>query len=88
MEKKVLDYRVIIEPERVGGKTVYNAYAPTLGVADYGDNIEGVLTSIKEGIQLAIECLVEAGKEVPQDNTNEQLITTVHISTNKFSPAL
>jgi len=54
METKVLNYRVIIEPEHYpdGGK-VYNAYCPTLGVADYGDSVEEVLGSIKEGILLA-----------------------------------
>jgi len=57
MEKHVLNYRVIIEPEKMGKKTVYNAYCPTLGVADYGDSVEDVLKSIKDGIKLAIECL-------------------------------
>lgn len=59
MEKKVLNYRVIIEPEKMGRKTVYNAYCPTLGVADYGDSVDEVLESIKDGIKLAIECLIE-----------------------------
>jgi len=54
METKVLNYRVIIEPECYpdGGK-VYNAHCPTLGIADYGDSVEEVLESIKEGILLA-----------------------------------
>lgn len=46
----------------MGKKTVYNAYCPTLNVADYGDSIEEVLESIKDGIQLAIECLLEEYK--------------------------
>ena len=57
MEKAVLSYRVIIEPEKIGRKTVYNAYCPSLGVSDYGDSMEEVLKSIKDGIKLAIECL-------------------------------
>ena len=57
MEKHVLNYRVIIEPEKMGKKIVYNAYCPTLGVVDYGDSIEEVLESIKDGIKLAIDCL-------------------------------
>ena len=88
MEKHVLNYRVIIEPEKMGKKTVYNAYCPTLDVVDYGDSIEEVLESIKDGIRLAVECLLEEKKEVPKDNIDEQLITTVQISTNKFSPAM
>ena len=88
MEKHVLNYRVIIEPEKMGKKIVYNAYCPTLGVVDYGDSIEEVLESIKDGIKLAIECLLEEKKEVPKDNIDEQLIATVRISTNRLIPAL
>jgi len=79
MEKKVLNYRVIIEPEAMGKKTVYNAYCPTLQVTDYGYSIEGVLKSIKEGIELAIECLLDEGKEIPVDNVNKQVITGVEV---------
>lgn len=79
MEKRILNYRVIIEPEKVDKKTVYNAYCPTLQVADYGDSIEEVLKSIKEGIELAIECLVEEGKEVPADDVGKQVITGVEV---------
>lgn len=89
MEERVLNYRVIIEPEKIGRKTVYNAYVPTLSVVDYGDTVEEVLKSIKNGIELAIECLLEDKKEVPQDNIESQLITTVSIFKRKFSlPAL
>ncbi len=56
MEKKVLNYRIIIEPEKYeDGSTVYVAYCHTLGVTDYGDTVEGVLKSIKDGIELAID---------------------------------
>lgn len=88
MEKQILNYRVIIEPEKVGGKTVYNAYCPSLGVADYGNSVEEVLESIKDGIKLAIECLLEEKKEIPQDNIEEQFITTVRISTGRLNPSL
>jgi len=88
MEKQVLNYRVIIEPEKMGRKTVYNAYCPSLRVVDYGDSIEEVLKSIKDGINLAIECLVEEKKEIPQDNIEEQLITAVRIPRNRLVSSL
>lgn len=88
MEKRVLNYRVIIEPEEMGKKTVYNAYCPTLDVADYGDSIEEVLESIKDGIELAIECLRDEKKEIPQDNIENQFITAVSISAKKLIPSL
>lgn len=79
METKVLNYRIIVEPEKMGRKTVYNAYCPTLGVADYGDSVEQVLKSIKDGIELAIECLIAEGKEIPIDEVGKQLITEVEV---------
>ena len=76
---RVLNYRVIIEPEIVSGKTVYNAFCPTLEVSDYGDSVDEVLKSIKDGILLAIECLVEDGKSVPVDQTEQQIVATASV---------
>lgn len=79
MQTQILSYRIIIEPEKQGKKTVYNAHCPTLGVADYGDSVDAVLTSIKDGIDLALECLVEEGKEIPVDKTDEQVVVTTKV---------
>ena len=80
MQKRVLNYRIIIEPEKMGRKTVYNAYCPTLGVADYGDSIDEVLKSIKDGIELALDCLTEEGREIPVDNIKGQTVTTAEVN--------
>ncbi len=81
METKVLNYRIIIEPEKYeDGSTVYTAYCPTLGVSDYGDTVEEVLESIKDGIELAVETLAEEGKDVPFDRITEQIITSTKIN--------
>lgn len=80
MQKQVLNYRIIIEPEKQGKKIVYNAYCPTLNVADYGDSIDEVLKSIKDGIELALECLAEEGKEIPIDNIKDQTVTTTEVN--------
>lgn len=54
MEKHLFNYRIIIEPEKYkDGSKVYVAYCPTLGISDYGDTVEQVLQSIKDGIELA-----------------------------------
>lgn len=80
MQRKVLNYRIIIEPEKMGRKTVYNAACPTLGVYDYGDTIDEALKSIKDGIELAIECLRDEGQEVPVDNTEEGVVFTAKVT--------
>ncbi|MGI8419199.1 MAG: type II toxin-antitoxin system HicB family antitoxin [Candidatus Levyibacteriota bacterium] len=81
MEKNLLNYRIIIEKEKYeDGPIVYVASCPTLGISDYGDTIEDVLASIKDGIELAVESLAKEGKEVPVDHTDEQIITSTRIS--------
>ena len=81
MEKKILNYRIIIQPEKYpDGSTVYTAYCPTLGISDYGDTVESVLESIKDGIELAIGLLVKHGKEVPIDEIEEQIIASARVS--------
>ncbi len=81
MDTKVLNYRIIIEPEKYeDGGVVYVAHCPTLDISDYGDSVEGVLDSIKEGIRLAVECLAKANKEVPVDSLEDQIITSAKIS--------
>ena len=79
MQTKVLNYRILIEPEKQGKKTVYNAYCPTLGVADYGDSIDEVLESIKDGIKLALEYLVEEGKRIPIDTPKKEFVATAQV---------
>lgn len=80
MQKRVLNYRIIIEPEKMGKKTVYNAYCPTLGLADYGDSIDEALKNIQALIKFHIKSLLEDGLEVPTENTTEEVITATTVS--------
>ncbi|MDP1743924.1 MAG: type II toxin-antitoxin system HicB family antitoxin [Candidatus Amesbacteria bacterium] len=81
MDIKVLDYRIIIEPEKYkDGGIVYVAHCPTLGISDYGDSVEEVMLSIKDGIQLAVESLVAEKLEVPRDEVQDQIITTARVN--------
>ena len=60
MKTQVLNYRIIVEKEKYDdGSTVHVAYFPSLGISDYGDTVEDVLESIKDGIRLAVESLAE-----------------------------
>ena len=80
MEKHILNYRIIIEPEKYGdGSTVYVAYCPTLAISDYGDTVEEVLKSIQDGIELAVKSLAKEEKEVPVDHIDRQIITSTKI---------
>lgn len=79
MQTQVLSYRIIIEPEKMGKKKVYNAYCPTLGVADYGDSIDEAVKHIRSLIKFHIECLLEEGLEVPPENTEKEIVTSTKV---------
>ncbi len=60
METKVLNYRIIIEPdEQTGtGKAGYTGLCPTLGVADDGDTIEEALVNVQQAIKAYVDSLI------------------------------
>lgn len=80
MQTRALNYRIIIEPEKQGKKTIYNAYCPTLGLADYGDSIDEAIKNIKALVKFHVESLLAEELEVPQENTSEELITSTTVS--------
>lgn len=82
MEQKVLNYRVIIEPdERTGtNEPCFTANCPTLGITDCGDTIKEAMAEKKEGIQCYLEALIQDGEEIPRpDNIEEGLVTASKI---------
>lgn len=85
MQKQILSYRIIIEPEKVGRKTAYNAYCPTLGLADYGYSIDEAVKNMRSMIKFHIECLLEDKIDVPQENTEGDIITSTKVSIDRES---
>ncbi len=87
MEKQLLNYRIIIDKETYpNGSLVYVAHCPTLGISDYGDTVEDVLKSIKQGIELAVESLSKEKQEVPIDHVDDQIITSTKIYVSSRLP--
>jgi len=84
MEKKVLNYRIIIEPEKYeDGSTVYVAYCPKLGISDYGDTVEEAKEHMTEAIQCHIEGLIKTGDEVPAPDAQDAYISQTLITVPK-----
>ena len=83
MQKTILNYRVVIEPDtRVGtGEKCFTAFCPTLGIADSGDTLDEALANIKEGIKCYLEALAKEGEEIPSpDNLKEGLVSGVTVN--------
>ena len=81
METKILNYRIIIEPDKQTGtkKPGYTAYCPILGVADDGDTVEESIKNVKLAIKAYIDSLIEDKLPVPVDNPEKDIITTAQI---------
>lgn len=77
MDLEVLNYRVIVEKEKQKGKVVYVAYAPTLGISDFGKTIEIAVKNIKKAIKLYLETLLDLKKPIPQPDSEEYFVTTL-----------
>lgn len=89
VRKNVLNYRVIIEKEtNEKGEVVYNASCPTLGVFDYGNTIDEVMKSIRNGIESIIEFLTEQKREIPIDYPEESIVTFTQVEVPKKAARL
>src|SRR3989338_8108559 len=73
METKILNYRIIVEPEKdpQTSKRVYVAICPKLGVSDWGNTIDQAIIHIQEAIECHLESLIKHGKSVPSADQNE-----------------
>ena len=82
METKVLNYRIIIEPDKQTGtkKTGYTALCPTLGVADSGETIEQAIKNVRNAIQTYVESLITDNLFVPLDQPDKDFVTTTFVN--------
>lgn len=79
MKTKILHYRVLVEKEKQAGKTVYVAYAPSLGISDFGESVEKAVKNLYKAIELYLEVLLETGKPVPCPDAQDFFVTSEKI---------
>ena len=81
METKVLNYRIIIEPETSGkkGKIVYVSYCPKLGISDWGNTVEQAIAHVREAIECHLESLAKHSEDIPQSDTDEYVVATARV---------
>jgi len=81
MQSKVLNYRVIVKPDKRTGtdEPCFSAFCPTLGIADDGDSFEKALANIQKLIKFHLECLTEEREKIPIDEPEKEIITTTRV---------
>lgn len=80
MKTNILKYNVIIKKD---GKE-YISFVPTLGISDFGKNIEDAKQNTKEAIECHIEGLVKTGDEIPLSDEQDFFISQIETSFPKI----
>lgn len=85
VQTQVLNYRVIVEPDRRTGtnEPCFTASCPTLGVASDGDSIEEALTNMKDAIDTYVDFLAHRHEAVPTDNLEKEILATTQVRLNR-----
>ena len=76
MQANILNYRIIIEPDKRTGtnEAGYAAYCPTLGLSDGGDTIEEAIANIKKLIEFHLDSLIKEKQPIPRDSDEEIVV--------------
>jgi predicted RNase H-like HicB family nuclease len=84
MKRKILNYHILIEPDKQTGtgESCFTAFVPILGIATDGKTVEETLNSAKDLIQFHLESLTEEGEEIPVEQQESSFITR----TSVYSP--
>lgn len=82
MKAKVLNYRVIVKPDKQTGtgKLGFTAFCPTLGVADDGDTVEEAIDNVRRAIKAYVDSLIADKEPVPVDEPEKDIVTTTQIN--------
>ncbi len=74
--RKVLDFKVFLEPDSTGG---YVVSCPSLpGCFSQGETLEEALENIKEAIELCVEEMIERKEKLPE--TSRTLVSSVVVN--------
>ena len=76
MKATVLKYNVIIKKE---GKQ-YITYVPTLGISDFGKNIDEAKKNTGKSTLYHIEGLIKTNDEIPAPDTQEFFISQTEVT--------
>ncbi len=72
---KIIGFSVVVFPEAGS----YTSWCPELDVASQGDSIEEAIASLKEAIELHVECLTPGELQEIRHRQGTKLVTTVEI---------
>ena len=87
MKTKILNYRVIVEKEKQKSGISYVAYAPSLGISDFGKTVEKATSNIEKAIKLYLKTLIDLKQSIPEPDAEEYFVTSkkIEITTPRYA---
>jgi len=85
MKTQVLNYRILVEKEKQNKKTVYVAFAPSLGISDFGATTDQAVSNLEKAMKLYIDTLIELKQPVPAQDADDYFVTSRKISVDKYA---
>lgn len=85
MKTQALNYRIVVEKEKQGKKVVYVAFAPSLGISDFGETTDQAVSNLEKAMKLYIDTLIELKQPVPAPDTDDYFVTSRKISVGKYA---
>ncbi|MCL4392769.1 type II toxin-antitoxin system HicB family antitoxin [Patescibacteria group bacterium] len=82
MKVQSLNYRIIVEKEKQNDRYVYVAYAPSLGISDFGPTIDKAVSNMEHAMELYITTLNELNQPIPEPDKDDYYVTTRKIVMN------
>ena len=79
MKKNLLNYRILIEKEKTKNGYAYVSYVPSLGISDFGKNVDEAIKNTEKAIRIYLETLVDLKSDIPEVDTEEYFIINKQI---------
>lgn len=79
MKKNLLNYLILIEKEKTKKGYVYVSHVPSLGISDFGKNVDEAVNNTERAIKIYLKTLSDLKKEIPQVNAEEYFVVNKKI---------
>jgi len=82
MKKNLLNYRILVEKEKTKNGYVYVSYVPSLGISDFGKNVDEAVKNTEKAIKIYLETLVELKNDIPEMDAEEYFVVNKQVKFN------
>jgi len=79
MKKNLLNYLILIEKEKTKKGYIYVSQVPSLGISDFGKNVDEAVNNTEKAIKIYLKTLSDLKKEIPQVNAEEYFVVNKKI---------